>query len=259
VDYERVAEAIAEWVRGRVQAAGAEGVVVGLSGGLDSSVVLALCVRAVGRRVLGVLMPCESDAREMDDAAGLASRLGASSRTVSLDSPYKALLAQLPPGSLKARGNLKARLRMATLYYFANSLNYLVAGTGNRTELTVGYFTKYGDGGVDLLPIGGLLKTQVRRLALALGIPRSIIERPPTAGLWPGQTDEAEMGLSYETLDAVIEALEEGRQPPAPAEVVAKVERMMAAARHKRDLPPVCESWKAEARPAGPDRAPGGQ
>ena len=137
-----------------------------------------------------------------------------------------------------ARANLKPRLRMATLYYLAQSRNALVLGTGNRAEMMVGYFTKYGDGGVDLEPLGELYKHEVRQLARVLGVPEPLITRPPTAGLWPGQTDEGELGITYDELDAILAALEAGREPDALPAAVARVRRMAAASAHKRAMPP---------------------
>ena len=131
--------------------------------------------------------------------------------------------------------NVKPRLRMTSLYFLANSLNYLVAGTGNRSEITLGYYTKYGDGGVDLLPIGGLLKSEVRALARELGVPARVIEKPPTAGLWVGQTDEDEMGFTY---DALEQYLKNGRAAVGDA-VADRIEALRAASDHKRDLPPI--------------------
>jgi NAD+ synthase len=121
---------------------------------------------------------------------------------------------------------------MTTLYAFANHLGYRVVGTGNRSELAIGYFTKWGDGGVDLLPLGSLTKTRVRELALDLGVPRHIIDKRPSAGLWSGQTDEGEMGVTYEQLDAYLE----GRGGEAAGETA---DRLGAASRHKRELPPI--------------------
>jgi len=125
---------------------------------------------------------------------------------------------------------------MLTLYYFANQLKYMVAGSGNRSELSVGYFTKYGDSGVDILPLGNLVKGQVRELAIFLGIPQEIIKKPPSAGLWQGQTDEGELGLSYEELDRYLVTGE------ASNEVKRKIESMIAASDHKR-LPPPAASF----------------
>ena len=238
---EAVSGQIAAWIAERVRQAGAKGVVVGLSGGVDSAVVLALSRRAVGEEALGVIMPCESPEQDAQDALELAAALDAKTATVELDQPYRELLGSLPEGSEMARANLKARLRMCTLYFLANTLNYLVAGTGNRSELVVGYFTKYGDGGCDILPIGGLLKGRVRELAGALGIPRKIIDKVPSAGLWAGQTDEGELGLSYQNLDEILGTLDDGRAPEAGADLVARVRGLMAASGHKRALPPICE------------------
>jgi NAD+ synthase len=127
---------------------------------------------------------------------------------------------------------------MAALYYVANSLNYLVAGTGNRSELTIGYFTKHGDGGVDVLPIGHLFKSRVRTLAQELGVPKAIIDKPASAGLWPGQTDEAEIGFSYADLERY---LADGPEGVSPA-LALRLERLIRATEHKRSMPPMPES-----------------
>jgi NAD+ synthase len=141
------------------------------------------------------------------------------------------------PDDIKARvpmANVKPRMRMATLYYVANTLNYMVAGTGNRSELSIGYFTKYGDGGVDLLPIGELLKSEVRAMARELGVPEPVIEKAPSAGLWLGQTDEAEMGFTYAELENY---LTKGPQTVSPA-LAMRIERLIRASEHKRSLAP---------------------
>jgi NAD+ synthase len=131
--------------------------------------------------------------------------------------------------------NMKPRLRMASLYFIANSVNYLVAGTGNRSEITLGYYTKYGDGGVDVLPIGGLFKSEVRQLAGELGVPDRIITKPPTAGLWMGQTDEAEMGFTYDMLERYLS----GGASAVPPDVAARIDKLQAASDHKRAMPPI--------------------
>lgn len=241
MDADEVAATIANWIREKVGEAGAEGVVVGLSGGVDSAVVTALAARALGQGVLGVIMPCQSRSEDADDALATAAALAVRTLTVPLDRPFSELLSVLPDGSDAAKANLKPRLRMAALYYCAGTLNYLVCGTGNRTEGQIGYFTKYGDGGADIMPIGGLLKCQVRQLASGLGIPEKILRKPPSAGLWAGQTDEGELGIIYEVLDGVIEALDKGLEPAAPAEMVAKVKALIKGAAHKKALPPICE------------------
>ena len=132
-----------------------------------------------------------------------------------------------------AEANLKPRIRMATLYYFANQLHYLVVGSGNKCELAVGYFAKYGDGGVDILPLGNLVKSQVRELAHYLGIPEEVVDKPPSAGLWEGQTDEQEMGLTYEELDRYFTTGE------ATEEVRKRIEEKIALNAHKRVMPPI--------------------
>ncbi|MCK4470927.1 MAG: NAD(+) synthase, partial [Anaerolineae bacterium] len=160
--------------------------------------------------------------------------------TVDLGGAYDALMAALPPsGHPLASANVKPRLRMVTLYYLAQSRNYLVLGSGNRTEIEVGYYTKHGDGGVDLLPLGSLYKTQVWELARELGVPQQVIERPPSAGLWPGQTDEGEMGITYRELDRVLAAIEAGDTSGIEPAMLEKVRGMIACSEHKRAMPPV--------------------
>lgn len=230
----QLAGRISEWIRQKIKEAGAEGVVVGISGGVDSSVVASLAKKAVGEKVLGVIMPCHSEPLDEKYAWLVAEKLKIKAERVVLDSLYDRFSELLPSGKRLALANLKARLRMATLYYFANNLNYLVVGTGNKSEISVGYFTKYGDGGCDILPLGDLLKTEVRELARVLELPEEIINRVPSAGLWGGQTDEEEMGLRYEDLDEIISAIEAGKRSLTPKEVVARVKRLIEASQHKR-------------------------
>lgn len=232
-------EKISEWIRQKVKEAGAEGVVVGISGGVDSSVVASLAKRAVGERLLGVIMPCHSEPLDEKYAWLVVEKLNIKRERLVLDPVYDRFLELLPSGKRLTLANLKARLRMATLYFFANNLNYLVVGTGNKSETSIGYFTKYGDGGCDILPLGDLLKTEVKKLARQLGIPEEIINRVPSAGLWGGQTDEEEIGLTYEDLDEIISAIEAGKRSLAPQDVVARVKRLIEASQHKRSPVPV--------------------
>ncbi|MBO8141708.1 MAG: NAD(+) synthase [Firmicutes bacterium] len=245
-------------MRQQVHEAGAAGIVVGLSGGIDSAVVGALARRAFPDRCLGLIMPCHSDPADEADARLLAEHEGIPWMRVDLTPVYDRLAEalergepSLPPGTDAGTGrevrnrlaaaNVKPRLRMMTVYYWANRLNYLVAGTGNRSELYVGYFTKYGDGGVDLLPLGNLVKRQVYALAEFLGIPERIRQRPPSAGLWPAQTDEAEMGLTYAVLDGYLLT---GQASPDARE---RIERLHDASAHKRSLPPIAPvDWPPE-------------
>ena len=239
MDFTKLTASIATWMREYAAQAGAEGFVVGLSGGIDSAVTAALAVRAMGvEHVLGVLLPCHSQPEDAAFARMVAESLELRPQTVELSATYDALIAALPAGSDMARANVKPRLRMTTLYYLAQSHNDLVAGTSNQPETMVGYFTKYGDGGVDIEPLGELYKHEVRALARVLDVPEPVIARPPTAGLWPGQTDEGELGITYDDLDAILAALAAGREPDAPAATVARVQRMVAASAHKRAMPP---------------------
>ena len=153
-------------------------------------------------------MPCESEKKDVEDAVKVVKKFKIKYKIIDLTPVFKKFKKILPPGDKLSYGNLKARLRMATLYYFANRNKYLVAGTGNKTELKIGYFTKYGDGGVDILPIGNLTKNEVRKLAIKLGIPEEIINKPPSAGFWKGQTDEGEIGISYDELDKALMEIE---------------------------------------------------
>jgi NAD+ synthase len=238
---DRIVSHLVDWLRARADDAGVRGAVVAVSGGVDSAAVAGLCARAFPEMTLGVLLPCHGDPRDLADAERVCRVLHVPSTTVVLDPVYDALVTALRASPHfadhpMALANLKPRLRMTTLYFLANRLNRLVVGTGNRSEAYVGYFTKYGDGGVDLQPIAGLVKSQVRAVAVHLGVPADIVERTPSAGLWLGQTDEGEMGLTYALLDAYLLT---GQAPP---EVRARIEQLHAASEHKRRTPPTPDS-----------------
>ncbi len=245
------ADSISSWLQGRVKAAGAQGLAFGLSGGVDSAVIAGLCQRALPDGCLGVIMPCHSTPQDEEDARLVAKHFAIPVLRVPLEETFDALTARVDEAfdtvpslrphatdDLRARvprANVKPRLRMTTLYFVANRLNYLVAGTGNRSEITIGYYTKYGDGGVDLLPIGQLVKRGVVDLARELGVPARVIEKAPSAGLWLGQTDEAEMGFTYAELEQFIE-----KGPSAVSEKTARrIQHLIAVSQHKRALPPV--------------------
>jgi len=234
---QQLSSRLVDWLRDKAREAGAKGAVVGMSGGIDSSVVAVLCRRAFADTVLGVLIPCHSIAEDMEHAELVAKKFGIPTETVSMDGTYDALVSALPtdgsPARKLAEANLKPRLRMAAIYFYANRLNCLVVGSSNGCELGIGYFTKYGDGGVDVMPLGNLVKAQVRDLARHLGIPQVIIDKPPSAGLWAGQTDEQEMGLTYDQLDAYFTTAK------APDAVKRKIEDRIARNAHKRATPPI--------------------
>ena len=232
---------ISKWIAQSVRDSGAKGAVVGLSGGIDSAVTVTLCKKALGTNVLGVIIPCESDPHDQEDALLITTKLGIMTLTVRLDETYQALVPGLSDGTRMANANLKARLRMAILYFLANTLSYLVVGTGNKTELMVGYFTKHGDGGVDILPLGGLYKTQVWELARALNIPDKIINKTPTAGLWLGQSDEEELGISYAELDRTLQAINARCTDSIPQENIRRVWQWVESSAHKRQPAPVFE------------------
>jgi NAD+ synthase len=241
---------LARWMRERLQASTARGFVVGLSGGVDSAVVARLAQLAAPGAVTGLILPCHSDPQDERDAVLVARHFSLPVVRMDLSSAYDAMVTSVQPtvraikpaddigGSddLRARlplANMKPRLRMTALYFVANSLNLLVTGTGNRSEATIGYFTKWGDGGVDVLPLGRLSKGQVRGLAQELRVPQEIIDKPPSAGLWIGQTDEDEMGFSYAELEGY---LKKGAQGVSPATFM-RIERLERASQHKRELP----------------------
>ena len=247
------AERIAAWMRRQLVASASRGFILGLSGGVDSAVVLRLAQLAAPGATLGAILPCHSDPKDEEDAALVAARFSAPTVRIDLSGAYDTLVATLQPALQSAPrpvgpaahpassserlplAGIKPRLRMTTLYYAANSLNYLVAGTSNRSALAIGAFTKYGDGGSDLLPLGRLAKGEVRAMAAELGVPASILGRPASAGLWIGQTDEEEMGFSYAELERY---LDEGPETVPPA-LAMKIERLVRSSDHKRQLPPM--------------------
>lgn len=204
---ERLLEDIISFIRGTVEEAGSKGAILGLSGGIDSALVAALLISALGRdKVHGLILPCESNKEDVQDAVSLSEALGLSYEIIDLTGTYEAFLKD---NGMKASvnlhfANIKPRLRMTTLYFHGGLRGYLVAGTANRSEMVTGYFTKYGDGGVDFEPIADLLKDEVYEMARLFPIPQAILDKEPSAGLIQGQTDEQELGFTYRQLDAFI-------------------------------------------------------
>lgn len=227
---------IVQWLKGELVATATKGFVIGISGGLDSSVCAALMKKATDN-CLGLILPIESDVRDIDDASEMASLINLKTEYIDLTPVYQHLVKFLPGTNVIAKGNVKARLRMVVIYYYANCNEYLVCGTGNKTEFSLGYFTKYGDGACDVLPLGDLYKHEVRELARTLGISQKIIEKVPSAGLWQGQTDEGEIGCSYDEMDRVLHEIEKGR---IEGDVAQKLKSMMEQSEHKRKLPKIC-------------------
>ncbi len=235
-----IAPKIESWLRKQLLNASAHGFVLGLSGGIDSAVASVLIKRVCGKNMLAVIMPCHSLEQDIHDACLLAGRFEIPVTSIDLSNVYDLLLASISSSGMEisdlAKANIKPRLRMTTLYSIAQSLNYLVCGTSNLAELALGYFTKHGDSGVDVLPLGDLLKREIRELAKYLDVPREIIEKPPSAGLWPGQTDEDEMGLKYNDIDNFIS----GHQL-TPLSLNDIIQQKISRAEHKREMPPVCK------------------
>lgn len=244
------AEGIIEaFIRQKAAEAKSSGIVIGMSGGLDSSLVAYLSVKAVGKeKVLGIMMPEKSsNPLDLEHGVGVAESLGIEHMIVDITEPFRAFLEAIPKmGSQLVAANIKARCRMIILYMIANETNRLVMGCGNKTELMVGYFTKFGDGGSDYQPIGDLYKTQARELARRIGVDSEIVNKAPSAGLWEGQTDEGEMGITYDLLDQILHGLETdmprekiAKEAGCEASTVESIEGKMRASVHKRRLPQI--------------------
>ncbi|MBM7569534.1 NAD(+) synthase [Aquibacillus albus] len=232
---------LVEWLQQQVEEAGVNGLLVGVSGGIDSAVVTNLVKRAAPENSLAVILPCKSNPKDMEDAKKVIDRAGISSLTVDLSETHEVLISNIQRQLTEqnalheeqqqlADANLRARLRMSTLYTLATNYKYLVVGTDNAAEWFTGYFTKYGDGGVDLVPLVHQTKGDVREMAKYLDVPDEIINKQPSAGLWEGQTDENEMGTSY----AIIDSYLKGKEIPHKDKEI--IERMHRNSAHKREM-----------------------
>ncbi|WP_291766106.1 NAD+ synthase [Caldivirga sp. UBA161] len=252
VDYDYIERRIVNFIKTYISSTGAKGAVIGLSGGIDSSVTASLLVKALGKdRVLALIMPYKSTPPEdVRDAVQLAQMLGIKYDIVSIDpirASFSNTISAFKEDEIVANGNILARIRMTILYYYANLNNMIVAGTGDKSELLIGYFTKYGDGGVDILPIGDVYKSQVRMLGRRLGLPDSIVTKPSSPRLWEGQTAEGELGISYADIDVILHALVDLRMSPQkaqeatgkPLNLIEQVWRRVISTEHKRRTPVV--------------------
>ncbi len=252
VDTDEAVDRINQFLREQLTEADAKGYVLGISGGLDSAVGATLAVEAVGADlVTGVVLPdVPSDEQNMEDARTLADRLEIEVRNIPI-TPVVEEFTSLTPFEVDSQsvGNIRARTRMVFQYIEANVNDLLVLGATNKTELLLGYFTKYGDGAVDVRPMADLYKTEIRDVARVLSLDERFIQKAPTAGLWEGQTDEGELGASYETIDTLLQSLvEEGypieeaaQRANLPLEEAKRFERMVTRTEHKRSLPPYPE------------------
>jgi NAD+ synthase len=279
---------VVDFIRSQLRQAGFERVVLARSGGIDSALVAYLCAEAVGpERLLTVLMPYRTSSPDSrTDAEDVVARLGCASTLVDIspivDGYFEGahVPAEVPPpgsvdrtaqgtgvgASQLRRGNFMARARMAVIYDHSVTWGGLVAGTGNKTETLIGYTTLWGDMACAFNPLGDLYKSQVRQLARDVGVPEAIVTKAPSADLWPGQTDETEMGLPYAVIDRILFSLVDRRRTPAETialgfdeAAVLRLDRMVAAAEFKRQMPPIA---KLGPRTAGidylyPRRRPG--
>ncbi|MEM1610934.1 MAG: NAD+ synthase [Sulfolobales archaeon] len=252
LDWEGVVDEIIGFVKSYVERSGASGVVVGLSGGVDSSVTLSLLVRALGsERVLGLIMPTSfTPKQDVEDAIWLAERLGIKYKIINIDGiveEYKRSAdVQENPSTRIALANLRARVRMTLLYLHANLGNLLVAGTSDKSEILLGYYTKYGDGASDFLLISHLYKTQVRELGRRLGLPERIYAKPSSPQLYPGHRARDELPADYEIIDQVFylvfdkgyKLAEASKTLGIDPHIVASIIKRYLATEHKRSLPP---------------------
>lgn len=237
------------FIRNCVKKTGCEGLVIGLSGGIDSAVVTKLAADAIEpERILNVFMPSRVTlASDYKATLELSQMWGTEYRIIDIQPAVDALTAVLL-SDIEApleRGNISARCRMAVLYNLAKKRKYLVVGTSNQSEIMTGYFTKFGDGACDMTPLANYYKTEVMQIASMIGVPKSIIDKPPSAGFWEGQTDESEMGISYDYLDAILYEMELDRDDHEiskdlnyPIEKIKEIRSLVKQMEHKR-LPPM--------------------
>jgi len=253
LNYDYAIKRIIEFIRDKVSEAGVNGLVIGLSGGVDSSVTAALAVRALGSgRIYGLIMPDHrtTPREDIDDAIELAKDLGIEYYIIDIADIYDKIVDTIPfynPDNYIANGNIRARIRMILLYYFSNTRRLMVCGAGDKSELLLGYYTKYGDGGTDILPIGDIYKTQVRRLGKILGLPEKIYTKPSSPRLWVGQMAEEELGIPYEVIDTVlyyyfdlsksINWIHDNTE--IPIDIIKRIINRVLRNEHKRMPPPI--------------------
>lgn len=237
-----------DWLREKVKESNTKGLIVGVSGGIDSAVVAYLIKKAFPNDSMGVIMSIKSNPQDRLDAIKVIDGCKINHLDLDLTDEQVGIYDKVTRG-LKDKGlykenndrmsdaNLRARIRMSTVYTVANNLGYLVVGTDNAAEIHTGYFTKYGDGGVDLVPLANLAKREVYEWAKILGVHEDIINKAPSAGLWEGQTDENEMGTTYDMIDAVIQGKID-KVPQKDQEIIAKLHRISEHKRHTAAAPP---------------------
>jgi len=241
---------VKRFIKSYVKNSGAEGVVLGMSGGVDSNTIAALSALALGGdKVLGLMLPEKEtfNPRDIEDAKVVAEKFGVKTQvcdlTLTLEAAYKSIPI-FDPSERLSKGNIKARTRMIFIYYHANKLNRIVCGSSDKSETMMGYFTKWGDVAADISPLMDLYKTQVRKLAIHIGVPAELANKPSTPALWPNQSAEGELGIRYEILDLVLFGLERfmgvediAQQVGIDKPQVAKIKSRWLGVEHKRRMP----------------------
>ena len=240
---QKVSDTIIDFIGNEVKKRNTCGIVIGLSGGLDSSVSATLAVRALGPlRVFGLMLPDSkiTPKSDVDDARELANNLKIKYRIVEIGKTKSQLLKYLPKDKL-AQGNFTSRLRMTIIYYYAGIRNLLVLGTSDKSELKLGYYTKYGDGAADIQPMADLYKTEVRELAKFLQVPYEILKKKSSPRMWKDQTAEDEIGVSYEEIDEILQHLETNSLENYNSKNVKRIASMVQKNLHKQEMPPICK------------------
>jgi NAD+ synthase len=250
IDFSEAQKRICRFIQEYVENAGAKGIVLGLSGGIDSGTIAALSSLAIGgKNVLGLMLPDQENfiQKDIDHSKFVAEQFHLETQVCDISDALSGIYGAVPVFDQTDRlckGNVKARTRMIYLYYYANKQNRIVCGSSDKSETMMGYFTKWGDAAADIAPIMDLYKTQVRKLALHLGIPKDLALKPSTPALWPNQLAESELGIKYETLDLMLYGLERFMTPVEVAEqldiekvMVEKVKSRWLANEHKRRMP----------------------
>jgi NAD+ synthase len=250
IGLDEVEKRIKRFIREYVKNAEADGIVLGMSGGIDSGTVAALSALSIGGdRVLGLMLPEEEtySSKDIEDAKSVAEKFGLNARKCDVTPVLRSFYETIPifdPADRLCKGNIKARTRMIYLYYYANKLNRIVCGSSDKSETMMGYFTKWGDVAADISPLMDLYKTQVRKLAAHLGFPAKLSAKPSTPALWPNQLAETELGIKYEKLDLILYGLERfmttgeiAQQLRVKETLVESVKNRWLSVEHKRRLP----------------------
>lgn len=246
-DYTKIQNSIESFLKESVSKAGASGLVFGLSGGIDSAVVAHICAKSFKEKSLALIMPDSriSPKEETEDALHIVDKLGLDYKLIDI-SLIHSQFANIVEPEEKSLGNLRARIRATLLYYHANLKNYLVIGSSDKSEQLIGYFTKFGDGSADVLPIVSLYKTQIRGLAKSLGVKESIIEKKSSPHLWKGHIAEDEIGASYEEIDSILYCMTDKNMSlddiqktmQISRDKIEKIHQLYKKSEHKRIMPP---------------------